>query len=84
MQREREDGKLGIYLRKIRLPEKEPAGGDTMIWIWMGRNPFGEDWNLGSVRLLALDDVMRQYARKIRRSPAHGAPLAKWRARRSE
>jgi hypothetical protein len=50
-----------------------------MIWIWMG-NPFGDDWSLGSVRLFAPDDAMKQYAR---RATAHGAPTADWLAGRS-
>lgn len=50
--------------------------------IWMGRNPFGDDWSLGSVRLLSLDDAMQRYARKLRRAAADGAPFADWLAGR--
>jgi hypothetical protein len=41
---------------------------DSMISIWMGGNPVGEDWSLGSVRLFTLEDAMSQYTRKLRRA----------------
>jgi hypothetical protein len=41
---------------------------DSMISIWMGGNPVGEDWSLGSVRLFTLEDALKQYERKLRRA----------------
>lgn len=43
------------------------ASEHTMMWIWVGGNPVGQDWNLGSVRLFTLHDAMRQYKRRLRR-----------------
>lgn len=37
------------------------------MWIWMGRNPAGDDWPLGSARLFTLEEALTQYARKWRR-----------------
>ncbi len=66
MQKEQRQTKPRIYLRKIQPIKKGLAKGMT-IWIWMGVNPTGQDWNLGSVRLLTLEEAIRQYARKMRR-----------------
>lgn len=48
--------------------KKGLASEDTMIWIWVGCNPAGQDWSLGSVSLLTLEDAMKQYRRKLRRA----------------
>lgn len=48
--------------------KKGLASKQTMIWIWMGGNPVGQDWSLGSVRLFTLEDALKQYARKLRRA----------------
>ncbi len=32
-----------------------------MIWIWMGTNPVGHDWSLGSVSLYSLTEAMARY-----------------------
>ncbi len=37
------------------------ASEDTMIWIWMGTNPVGHDWSLGSVSLYSLTEAMARY-----------------------
>ena len=63
-----EGQKPRIYIRKIQPLKKGLAMEDSMISIWMGGNPVGEDWSLGSVRLFTLEDAMRQYARKLRRA----------------
>lgn len=59
--------KPGIYLREIH-PIRKGPGSDMAIWIWMGANPAGQDWNLGSVRLLTLAEATRQYARKLQQA----------------
>ncbi len=64
MQKEQRQTKPRIYLRKIQPIKKGPAK-DMTIWIWMGGNPTGQDWNLGSVRLLTLQEAIRHYARKL-------------------
>ena len=43
------------------------ASEDTMIWIWVGNNPLGLDWSLGSVSLYSLTVVLKHYERKLRR-----------------
>ena len=43
-----------------------------MIWIWVGGNPAGEDWSLGSVRLFTLADALKLYRRKLQKA---GGPL---------
>lgn len=73
-----EHGKPRIYLRKIQPLKKGLANEDTMIWIWAGRNPVGEDWNLGSVRLYTLEEALNRYARRVRAICNHGAPLRAW------
>ncbi len=55
-----------------------------MIWIWVGGNPVGEDWNLGSVALITLEEAIRTYARRVRALVNRGAPLAGWLGGRSE
>lgn len=47
--------------------KKGLASEHTMVWIWVGGNPVGQDWTLGSVRLFTLEEAMTQYARKLRR-----------------
>ncbi len=54
-----------------------------MIWIWVGGNPFGEDWNLGSVRLFTLEEAMKKYARNVRGLINRGAQLNGWLGGRS-
>ncbi len=54
-----------------------------MIWIWVGTNPVGEDWSLGSVRLFTLADAIKAYARRVRAACNHGAPLRAWLAGRT-
>lgn len=76
-------GKPRIYLRKIQPLKKGLANEDTMIWIWMGSNPVGNDWSLGSVRLVPLPDAIKAYARRVRAACKHGAPLHTWLQRRS-
>ena len=49
-----------------------------MMWIWMGGNPVGEDWSLGSARLITLSDAIKAYARRVRAAANHGAPLGEW------
>lgn len=66
MQKKQRQTKPRIYLRKTH-PIKKGLRKDMTIWIWMGCNPTGEDWNLGGVRLLTLEEAIGQYARKIRR-----------------
>lgn len=61
-------GKLRIYLRKIQ-PLREPFGGpETMVWIWMGLNPLGEDWSLGGVYLFSLEQAAQTYRKKLKRA----------------
>ena len=48
--------------------KKGLASEETMIWIWVGGNPVGRDWNFGSVRLFALEEALKQYVRKLRRA----------------
>ena len=55
-----------IYLRKIQTMAKRLASEDTMSWIWVGGNPVGPDWSLGSVRISTLEQAMKTYARKLR------------------
>jgi hypothetical protein len=55
--------------------KKGLASEDTMIWIWLGSNPVGSDWSLGSVRLVTLPDAIKAYARRVRAAANHGAPL---------
>jgi len=45
---------------------KRLASEETMIWIWVGGNPVGPDWSLGSVRISTLEQAMKTYARKLR------------------
>ncbi len=78
-----EHGRPRIYLRKIQPLKKELANENTMIWIWVGRNPFGKDWGLGSVTLVTVADAIRAYARRVRAASNHGAPLHGWVNRRS-
>jgi hypothetical protein len=73
-----EQGKPRIYLRKIQPLKKELASDDTMIWVWMGSNPVGDDWSLGSVRLITLPDAIKAYARRVRAACNHGAALRAW------
>jgi hypothetical protein len=73
-----------IYLRKIQPMKKGLASEETMMWIWMGGNPVGEDWSLGSVRLITLPDAIKAYARRVRAAANHGAPLREWLAGRCE
>jgi hypothetical protein len=47
---------------------KKGAAKELSMWIWMGANPGGRDWNLGSVQLFTLEEAIRQYARKLRRA----------------
>lgn len=54
-----------------------------MIWVWMGSNPVGNDWSLGSVKLVALPDAIKAYARRVRAACNHGAPLRVWLAGRT-
>jgi hypothetical protein len=67
-----------IYLRKIQPLKKGLASEDTMIWIWVGSNPVGNDWSLGSVRLVTLPEAIKAYARRVRAAANHGAPLLAW------
>ena len=39
-----------------------------MTWIWMGANPVGHDWSLGSVSLYPLTGALKHYERKLRRA----------------
>ena len=39
-----------------------------MIWIWVGGNPAGQDWSLGSARLFTVEEAMKQYWRKLQRA----------------
>ncbi len=54
-----------------------------MMWVWMGSNPVGADWNLGSVRVIMLPEAIKAYARRVRAACNHGAPLHPWLAGRS-
>ena len=54
------------------------ASEDTMIWIWVGGNPVGQDWSLGSVRLFTLRDAVKQYKRRLRRAATHGGAPVGW------
>jgi hypothetical protein len=54
-----------------------------MIWIWKGSNPVGDDWSLGSVRLITLPEAIKAYARRVRAAANHGAPWPGWLARRT-
>ncbi len=63
-----QERKPRIYLRKIQ-PLREPlASEETMIWIWMGVNPEGKDWSLGSAGLFTLAEAWQHYKRKLRRA----------------
>ena len=57
-----------MYLRKIQIMRKALASEDTMIWIWMGTNPIGHDWSLGSASLYSLAQALKHYDRKLRRA----------------
>jgi hypothetical protein len=54
-----------IYLRKIHPIKRGLRKGMTM-WIWVGGNPAGQDWNLGSARLFTLAEALRRYAGELR------------------
>ena len=71
-------GKPRIYLRKIQPLKKDLASENTMMWVWMGSNPAGNDWSLGSVRLIALPEAVKAYARRVRAACNHGAPWRAW------
>jgi hypothetical protein len=60
--------KLRVYLRKIQIMRKALASEETMIWIWVGVNPVGHDWSLGSASLYPLEEALRHYERKLRRA----------------
>ena len=60
--------KLRVYLRKIQIMPKALASEETMTWIWMGANPVGYDWSLGSVSLYPLTGALKHYERKLRRA----------------
>ena len=60
--------KLRVYLRKIQIMPKALASEETTIWIWMGTNPVGHDWSLGSVSLYPLTVALKHYERKLRRA----------------
>lgn len=72
-----------IYLRKIQPLKKGLAREDTMLWIWKGSNPVGDDWSLGSVTLITLPEAIKAYARRVRAAANHGAPLREWLERRT-
>lgn len=57
-----------IYLRRISVSLNKRAGDDIMLWIWVGTNPVGQDWNLGSAGLYSLAEAMKNYKRKLRRA----------------
>ncbi len=57
-----------IYLRKL------DHFGWMMTWLWMGTNPVGEDWILGSVGLFTLERAIKSYCRKLRRA-GHGVEI---------
>lgn len=57
-----------IYLRRITVLRNKHAGDDMMIWIWVGTNPVGQDWSLGSAGLYSLAEAMKTYKRKLRRA----------------
>ena len=57
-----------VYLRKIQIMRKALASEDTMIWIWVGTNPVGHDWSLGSASLYSLAQALKHYYRKLRRA----------------
>lgn len=76
-------GKPRIYLRRVQPLKKGLASDDTMMWVWMGSNPVGNDWNLGSVKLVARHDAIKAYARRVRTACNHGAPLRAWLAWRT-
>ncbi len=71
-------GKPRIYLRRIQPLKDGLASEDTMIWIWMGTNPVGKDWNLGSVALTPLHRAIKAYTRRVCAAANHGAPLRGW------
>ena len=75
MERQPAQPKPRIYLRKIQPMAPSLASKDTMISIWMGSNPDGNDWSLGSVRLFTIQDAMLHYGRKLRRAAALGGPV---------
>ncbi len=54
-----------------------------MLWIWKGVNPVGDDWSLGSVRLITLPEAIKAYARRVRVAANYGAPLRGWLAGRT-
>ena len=57
-----------MYLRKIQIMRNALASEDTMTWIWVGTNPVGHDWSLGSVSLYSLTDALKHYDRKLQRA----------------
>jgi len=71
-------GKPRIYLRKIQPLKQALASEETMIWIWMGTNPVGKDWNLGSVGLTTLERAIKAYTRRVCVAANHGAPVQGW------
>jgi hypothetical protein len=62
-----QQAKPRIYLRKIQPMNSGAASEDTMIWIWVGNNPVGHDWSLGSVRLFSIQETLLHYLGKLRR-----------------
>ena len=38
------------------------------IWIWVGTNPVGQDWSLGSAGLYSLAEAIKTYKRKLRQA----------------
>ena len=57
-----------IYLRKIQLRKNSLANEETMLWIWMGRNPVGRDWSLGGVPLFTLAEIIKRYKYRLKRA----------------
>ncbi len=56
-----------VYLRRVQIMRKPLASEETMLWIWMGTNPVGHDWSLGSVSLYSLTDALDRYEYLLRR-----------------
>lgn len=57
-----------VYLRRITVSRKKHAGEDMTIWIWVGANPVGQDWSLGSAGLYSLAEAIKTYKRKLRQA----------------
>lgn len=56
-----------VYLRKTVISLKKHALEMT-IWMWVGTNPVGQDWSLGSAGLYTPAEAMGKYKRKLRQA----------------